>query len=429
MEQDKIKQFSDLLSIYCDKKTILSFIEKIDGCPFSGFVTNANDKIEKAFSQDSHIYQSKLDKNFYYFDKEDVEEEKLGNSLYHHLGFFYIMDSASAYMTERLSALIRQNGLVLDMCAAPGGKTISLKLRRDDLDMIACDIAIDRAKELNRNIERMGMDIKTICIDPVRLALHDIFDAIILDAPCSGSGMIRKERKMAEDWSSQKVLRLLPIQKALLEKAYALLAPGGILAYSTCSLSYEEDDAQVHAFLSAHPDMEEILVDVADSVVKKDHGYHLIPGVFPGEGIYFAFLRKKGTTREPLKPARLKEKSPVDGYILFPYKGNAYLTRRMPSLLASLDYLRPGIRLYDASEHPKFRYDNGYSKVATGFPFLDLSRQEAIRYFAGEEIRIGSPEKDGIYILRFDERPIGFSKKVGNRLKNYLPKGLRASLW
>ena len=426
MEKDKIEQLKDILSIYCDNNAISSFADKIDNCPFSGFVTNRGAEIERYFSNNGLVHPSSFDKSFYYFDKE---ENRLGNSILHHLGFFYILDPSSAYVTERLESLVPENAIVFDMCAAPGGKSISLKLRREDIDLTANDIAIDRAKEMNRNVERMGLDIKTTSLDPMKLSMKAVFDAIILDAPCSGSGMIRKERKMLDDWSQKKVDKLLPIQEGLLEKAYSLLKPGGILCYATCSLSYEEDDGQVENFLRKHKDILEIEVPVEDSVIRKDHGYHLIPGVFPGEGIYFCFLRKEGESRQDEKDIRTKEKSLVPGYLQYRYKDNSYLTRHVYASLSGLEFLRPGIRVFDTSDHPKCPYDNGFAKIAVGFPRLELTKEEAVAYFSGQEIRFKGEGKDGLCILTFLGMPIGFSKKVKDRLKNYLPKGLRAQVF
>ncbi len=425
MENPKAKALCEILSVYCKNSIVSTFSEQLDKPAFNGFVTSKTSTIEKAFLEKGIVQKSKFDKCYFYFDKE---KEPMGSSLLHHAGFFYILDASSAYMTERLRSIVGENALALDMCAAPGGKSISLKIRRPDIDIVANDIAIDRAKEMNRNIERIGLDIKTMALDPLSLDLVEAFDLVILDTPCSGSGMIRKERKMLEDWSQKKVDRLLPIQEQLLEKAYSLLAKGGILAYSTCSLSYEEDDGQIKAFLNRHKDIKEVQVPVEKSVVRKDYGYHLLPGIFKGEGIYFCFLKKEGTPTKEREEAKTREKSPVDGYRLYKTKTNGYLTKHLPLSTSRLPFLRPGIPLYDTSEHPKCPYDHGYAKIATEFERIPLTKEAAIRYYAGEEIPTDYQGKDGLYILSYLDVPLGFSKKVGRRLKNYLPKGLRAKV-
>lgn len=426
MEMDKIGQLRQVLSIYCDNDTISTFFDKIESNPLRGFVSDKTSKITDYFEENSMLKPSLFDNSYFYYSGE---ESKPGNSLLHHAGFFYMMDASSAYVTERLASLLGKGALVIDLCAAPGGKSISLKLRRKDIDLLANDISQERAKEMNRNIERMGLDIKTLSMDPSKMDLPSLFDAVILDAPCSGSGMLRKERKMLEDWSPKKVERLLPIQENLLEKAYSLLSPSGILCYATCSLSYEEDDLQVRKFLSRHPDMAEIQVPVEKSVLRKDFGYHLLPGIFPGEGIYFAFLKKKGERQGSLPDRKTKEKSPVEGYLAYRYRDNLYLTKNLPAALPSLPYLRPGFRVFDTSDHPKCPYDNGYAKIATSFPIQELTKKEAIDYFAGLEIQTDSKGKDGLYVLSYLDVPLGFAKKVKNRFKNYLPKGLRAKVF
>ena len=425
MGSPKVKEICDILSVYCNENTVSTFSEKLDKCPFNGFVTYNTQIIENYFSSEGIVRESSFDKQYFYFDKE---EHRMGNNLLHHAGLFYILDPSSAYMTERLSTIAEENALALDMCAAPGGKSISLKARRPDIDIVANDIAIDRAREMNRNIERMGLDIKTMAIDPMRLDIPESFGLVILDTPCSGSGMIRKERKMLDDWSQKKVERLLPIQEQLLDKAYSLLAPVGILAYSTCSLSYEEDDGQIERFLERHKDIREITVPIEKSVIRKKHGYHLIPGVFEGEGIYFCFLKKEGVLGKNREEAKTKEKSPIDGYRLYKTKENSYLTKHLPLSISKLPFLRPGIPLYDTTDHPKCPYAHGYAKIATQFDRIELCKEEAIRYFAGEEIATDYQGADGLYVLTFLKTPIGFSKKVGRKLKNYLPKGLRAKV-
>lgn len=417
--------FVDLLSPYASAGQKACFEKALKGRAAAGFVLNG-DRIRKdiLLSYPS-VVRDGTDSCLFRYDKE---KDPLGRTLLHALGAFYILDPSSAYLTKRLSEVLPKGALVLDLCAAPGGKSITLKIRRKDLTILSNDISVKRAKELAWNVERMALSIPVLSLDPMALDVGPVFDCILLDAPCSGSGMVRKEEKMAEDWSEKKVDALLPVQKALLDKAFSLLKPGGILSYSTCSLSVEEDENQVEAFLKKHKEMSEIEFDVDETIIKGKHGYHLVPGIFDGEGFYFSIMKKEGAAKTGFEEMRYKKKSPESGYNLFALKGTEYLVEKMPQSLSFLPYLRPGFPLFDKGEHPKCPYDYGYSRIAKVFPFLPLEKEEALAFYRGEEVRTSSAMKDGLVIPTYEGLPIAFAKKVGGRLKNYLPKGLRANL-
>lgn len=413
--------FTALVAEYAKKETVSAFRQALEQREKSALLCDKNRLDKQTFQEKCHVFQDAEDDYLFRFDKE----ERLGKTLSHALGAFYILDASSARFTKEISALLPEKALVLDLCAAPGGKSIGLKLRRTDVLLFANDISRSRALEMAHNVERMGLCIPLLSVDPLSLDLPPIFDAILLDAPCSGSGMIRKEEKMAHDWSRKKMESLLPIQQKLLQKAYALLKPEGILAYATCSLSKEEDEDQIETFLNENKDASEIIVNENKKYVRGKHGIHLLPGTFDGEGFYFAFVRKGPGRKEHWTPFKAKKKSPEEGYRLFQAHHQDYLVEELPSDLVHLPFLKPGIRLYDASEHPKFPFDHDYCKVTTKYPTLALTEEEAIHFLRGEEIRTASDKEDGIYVLTYDGLRISFAKKVQSKIKNYLNKGLR----
>ncbi len=413
--------FSSLLAPYCTKEEQEIFLSHLSDAPVSSFLVNTYREYLPSFSL---AKQDEKDALLYRFDKIALP---LGKSVNHFSGAFYILDPSSATISHYLKDYLPKNFVSLDLCGAPGGKTISLAMRRHDGLYLCNDISYQRANEIRKNVERLGLsNVLSLSVDPQKIDLYPYFDCIILDVPCSGSGMIRKEEKMREDWSFEKVDRLLPIQESLLEKGYQLLKAGGVLAYSTCSLSVSEDEEQVKNFLNKHKDMEQIIIEERTGMKKgvSSLGYHMIPGIFDGEGIYFCLLRKtEGSS--PVLTAMKKEK---DGKVIFDYRKNKYIVDRMYKEFAKLPYLAPGVKVKDDSEHPKCEYDHAYSKIVDDILHVDVDEKSAIEYVKGNEIKVNTSIQDGLCVITYQSLPLGFGKAVKGKIKNYLPKGLRESL-
>lgn len=419
--------FSTLLS-YCTEEEKKLFKERENNSPVSALLLNENilssDELNKRYPD---LRKEKSDALLYRFDKS---EDQMGKTLEHFGGGFYILDPSSSAISYYLQNLLPKGFLSLDLCAAPGGKTIALNLRRRDGLFLANDIAYNRALEIDKNAQRMAFDnLLTLSIDPIKISLPDIFGLIILDVPCSGSGMIRKEKKMREDYSQEKVERLLPIQESLLKKAYELVKEGGIIAYSTCSLSTQEDEEQIQSFLLAHSDVEVIDVKPLEGMIKgKDSlGYHMIPGIYEGEGIYFILLRKKGEKKISLTEKKDLKNYPFSSLKQLKYKDNIYLLPDFYEEISNLPYLSLGIKTKDTSQHPKCEYDHSFSKVKSNLPCLSLTREEALSYIQGNELK-AKEGKDGLVILCYEKMRLGLGKIQNGKIKNYLPKGLRGYL-
>lgn len=421
--------FSELLIPYASEDIIQRFKEHQNDAAVSSLLLNPKAGRESLDYFKEDIKKDSQDELLYRFSKDTL---RLGKSVEHFAGAFYLMDPSSAMISYYLKDLVKESPNVIDLCAAPGGKSIAFSFRRPDAMILSNDIAYNRALEIVKNTDRLGIsNVLTMSMDPMKIPekLNSSFDLVILDAPCSGSGMIRKDIKMKEDWSEDKVKRLLPIQENLLSKAYDLVKKDGIICYSTCSLSIDEDEQQIENFLNEHKDVEEIKLDIKDeSIVCGKYGYHMIPGIFDGEGIYFSILRKTAGDSYSLKEIKYKEKSEIPNLHAVSYKKNQFLLNRFYSEFEKLPFIVIGTKINDLTEHPKCPFDHSYCKVAS-FPLLSLSREEAICYANGEEIRLkDNKEKDGLMIASYQNLRLGFGKKVKNRFKNYLPKGLRADL-
>lgn len=411
--------FSSLRKPYAKKEEISSFVSHLQDDPVSGAILNPNifskEKRKVAFHD---LREDEKDELLFRFDKKKYP---LGKTLEQAAGAFYILDPSSAYPSYFLASLLPKDFVSIDLCAAPGGKSIALDFRREDGLYLANDLSYTRAIEIQKNADKLGLNnLLSFSRDPKKLNLASCFDLVILDAPCSGSGRIRKEEKRKEDFSLDKVLRLLPVQEELLEKAVSLLKEGGYLCYSTCSLSIEEDEEQVNKIRKKHPELELLSLDVSKDVIKgkKNVGYHRIPGIYDGEGIYFTIRKKTKGDKYSLTPSSLKNH-------VFSYRKTEYNAQRRYKEMESLPYISPGLKRKDTSPYPKCEYDYAYSKKIQGLPVIQLERREAIDYLSGNQIRIESKEKDGLVVLAYNNRRLGFGKKIKNQIKNYLPKGLR----
>ena len=187
-------------------------------------------------------------KEAYYYDKETMA---FGKNALHNAGAYYIQD-ASAMMVVKLLG-IEKDDKVLDLCAAPGGKSSQIASYLQNTGLLVCnDVSAKRVKDLSENIERMGICnaiVMNESVDKISDAFEGYFDKVVLDAPCSGQGMFRKNSLTYDDWSYDKTLNLAEIQKDLILKAYKCLKNGGIMVYSTCTFAVEENEEVIKYLL------------------------------------------------------------------------------------------------------------------------------------------------------------------------------------
>ena len=190
----------------------------------------------------------------YFYD----EESRPARCPYYQAGLYYLQEPSAMTPASRLA--IEPGDFVLDLCAAPGGKATALGAALNDTGfLLANDISTSRARALLRNLELFGMKNMLVTDEkPAKLAQRfpAFFNKILLDAPCSGEGMFRKEEALARDWTPEKSAELSDIQKDLILKAADMLRPGGMMLYSTCTFSPCEDEEVVAYLLRERPDME-----------------------------------------------------------------------------------------------------------------------------------------------------------------------------
>lgn len=204
-----------------------------------------------------------------------LDYNKAGNHPYHHAGMIYIQEPAAMCPAECID--IDPSWHILDLCAAPGGKSTQLKNKSGDNSiLLANEIIPSRCKILTGNIERLGLkNTITTCLDTNKLAftMKNKFDLIMCDAPCSGEGMFRKDETAVNEWSENNVLLCAERQKEILENAAIILKNGGYIIYATCTFSLEENEMVIDSFLKEHPEFE--LIQVKDEILR-----HTSDGIF-----------------------------------------------------------------------------------------------------------------------------------------------------
>lgn len=436
MEQFDARMKSLLKDEYDDFKKAL--LEK----PVKGLYLNRNKKNVERVLEEQYIEHHPIVENGYLYD----ENYHPGRSAYFLAGLYYIQEPSAMLVADALP--IEPDDFVLDMCAAPGGKSCEIASRlTGEGVLIANDIEASRARILSENIERFGLDNTIVTnVDPMRFTkqFQEAFDKIILDAPCSGEGMFRKLEQAVDTWSEDKVLECAHIQKNLLKGAYDMLKQGGMVIYSTCTYSYEENEAMVHYAV------DELGFELLP--LSKSHG--LCPGVdldevvrcyphhYRGEGHFIALLRKPGNSPRkvvrPMKPqvsqADLKVlkafyqetlNKKVPAYII-ENNGHLYAIKKNFPELKGIRVLRNGLYL---GEVRKNRFIPSYSLALT-LTKEDVKRsydyscdsEEIKKYIHGETLE-GTGNK-GFGVIFVDGYPLSFYKE-SNQVKNLFPKGLR----
>lgn len=369
------------------------------------------------------------DSGFYY-----REEERPGKNPYHEAGLYYIQEP-SAMITAEL-AQIEPGERVLDLCAAPGGKStqIACKLQGQGI-LVSNEINPARASILSQNIERMGVKNAIVTNEsPKRLSEHfiDYFDKIIVDAPCSGEGMFKKEPLAVSEWSEENVENCAKRQEEILICAAKMLKPGGKIIYSTCTFAKQENE------------------DTIEKFVKENENFNIVsmhriwPHKEKGEGHFAAVVEKEGEC-EQVKTAVVGKK--IENSFLKQYEefaketlqlsmesefimfgDNLYALPAGAPALEKLKVLRPGLHL---GSFKKKRFEPSHALAHALKPeeckrVLNLSYEqpEVLGYLRGETIQKDGEEK-GWYLVCVEGIPMGFAKYSNGMFKNHYPKGLR----
>ncbi len=360
-----------------------------------------------------------------------VGGEKLGADPYHFAGLYYMQEPSAMKVGELTKHCKKER--VLDLCAAPGGKTTHVAAQMAGRGILfANEIDFPRAKILSENVERMGIrNCATMCAPPETLAelFPACFDLILVDAPCSGEGMFKKEPNAIPEWSEENVARCAVRQKGILECAARMLERGGRIVYSTCTFAEEEDEWTVEAFLKEHPSF---------TLVEEEKYY---PHEFRGEGHFAAVLEKREGESCAVRPFRIQKNAAAErafcgfaeDFFAEPFRtegrihtladGRMYLVPDgMPEL--SVRLLRLGVELgeWDGKNFkPAHALAMAFGSLAK--KKISLSREEAKTYLRGETLTCDA--ESGWVAVCVDGFPLGLGKASNGTVKNHYPKGLR----
>ena len=376
-----------------------------------------------------------------------------------HAGVYYVQE-ASSMLLRLVAPLLGEEPLrALDLCAAPGGKsTLLLDLLPEGSTLVSNELIRSRAQILAENIQKWGgVHSVVTSTEPQRLGrLREQFDFILVDAPCSGEGMFRKEEEARRQWAPGLVESCARQQREILDDIWPALAPGGLMVYSTCTFNRQEDEDMLTYLveeLGAEPvALPELPEPITLSSLSSYPCYRMMPHRLRGEGLFMAVVRKPdaevGSARS--KPTRSKSKpnpklpqeilrwlSPeLRADVTLQSLPDGTLTAISSALYpivealqgAKIPILTSGIPLAEVKGRdflplPALALSVGLDEEA--FPRAELTQEEAIRYLAREAVTLSADTPRGLVLVTYEDYPLGFAKHLGNRTNNLYPQAWR----
>jgi len=370
----------------------------------------------------------------FYYDPET----RPGLHVYHEAGVYYLQEASAMAPVALLDP--QPGERVCDLCAAPGGKTTQIAGRMKGEGFLLCnEINPKRAKILSRNIERMAVANALVTNEhPANLAKKypGFFDRVLVDAPCSGEGMFRKEEAAVTDWSQETVEMCARRQAEILDSAACLVRPGGRLVYSTCTFAPEEDEQAVAAFLEAHPEFVPEVLEAPWFVPGENGSHRMWPHKLLGEGHFAAVLRKTGGEETDTEipggeklPAQwtafakeLGIRLPAGKAVSFGQ--NLYWAPEDMPDIRRIKVMRPGLDLGTVKKD-RFEPAHALALWLSGCNTTEIygaESEEMKAYIHGDVV---PSQKKGWCLVCADGYSIGWGKGDGRVLKNHYPKGLR----
>ena len=372
---------------------------------------------------------------FYY----DPAREKPAKHPYYHAGLYYLQEPSAMLPGEVLE--IEEGDVILDGCAAPGGKSTQIfSHMTDDCLLFSNDISASRAQGLLKNLEMAGCRNMLVTADEIG-RIPVMFDKILIDAPCSGQGMFRRDPKLISSYLKKDGSYYSPIQKQLIDKAAGMLKAGGKLVYSTCTFDVRENEEVIQYCLDAHPDMKLLPVKAHEGLEDGLNGLSFCKRLYPhrieGEGHFVALLQKEGSSeRKKAKNEVFSCDEPFFRHIDPRFFRGRLLQIEERLLMvpdieipSSLRIMRSGLLLG--------HYRNGVFEPSQALAMalkkeqfdqtmdFSVSDERVIRYLKGETIDCRDYDHDGWVLVCVEGYPLGFARISGGVFKNRYDRNWR----
>ncbi|RGS80861.1 RsmF rRNA methyltransferase first C-terminal domain-containing protein [Coprococcus sp. AF21-14LB] len=393
--------------------------------------------------------------NGFYYDGDQIQPSK---HPYYYAGLYYLQEPSAMTPANRLP--VSPGERVLDVCAAPGGKATELgaKLAGDGV-LVANDISNSRAKGLLKNLEVFGVkNMLVLSEEPGKLIDYfpEYFDKILIDAPCSGEGMFRKDKKMVKAWEEHGPEFFAKLQRSIITQAAQMLRPGGMILYSTCTFDAMENEGTIEYLLTQYPEFEiceiapyeHFVKGMPETTMSGNPEFEKTVRIFPhkmhGEGHFLALLKKKGTKEQQSQGKKNKKPTAIPEPLEMFFKDTEwklegdrleihgervyYMPEQIPDV-RGLRFLRTGLYLGDLKKQ-RFEPSQALAMAFTKEEYhhcisLKADDERVIKYLKGETLEVDdlvTGKDKGWQLVLVDGYPLGWGKLSNGTLKNkYLP--------
>jgi 16S rRNA C967 or C1407 C5-methylase (RsmB/RsmF family)/NOL1/NOP2/fmu family ribosome biogenesis protein len=369
-----------------------------------------------------------------------------------HAGAYYVQEASSMFVAEAVKQTVDLSKplKVLDLCAAPGGKTTLLaSLLNENSILVANEVIKGRIGVLKENLEKWGFANYIVSNhDPEEMVnLEEYFDVVLVDAPCSGEGLFRKDPAAINEWSENNVNICSARQKRILQAASMLVAPKGILLYSTCTYN-EKENQQNAKWITQVADFEQVKLNVPSewNIDETDGGYQFFPHKVQGEGFFLSVFQKKASIpfqnqhpKVKLNKVSNRQIDFVKKYIKNPDDFDYFVKNEGTVIAINKNVIKEFGFVLWALDKRSSGFEIGLMKgndfvpshslalstiLNNELPAIELPKEEALKYLKREPFEAENAP-NGWVLVRYEGLNLGWIKVIGDRINNYLPKEWR----